>query len=92
MFFTKLSSGSEVRFRLSDVICPDSEQVREKITKFLELTGRVVQLSDAGGQMDHYAIVQANGIMSPLIVPVDKIELCEAARDSEEVTTQNKID
>ena len=74
MLFLQLSPGSSVCFCLTDVFCPDLDQIREKITDSLEVTGRVIFLSDAGERPDHFAVVEVDGIMSPLIVPVDQIK------------------
>ena len=83
MYFEEIKSGSLVRFQLSSIICPGQSQVLEKITRRLNLTGKVVQLSDAGNQQDFYVIVQVGGIVSPLIVPVNKVELCRASLEDE---------
>ena len=83
MYFEEIKSGSLVRFQLSRIVCPGQSQVLEKITRRLNLTGKVVQLSDAGNQQDFYAIVQVGGIVSPLIVPVNKVELCRASSEDE---------
>ena len=74
-----VSSGSTVRFKLVNVVCPEPDQIYTKVTNRLELTGRVVSLSDGGEQRNHYAIVQVGGIMSPLIVPVEQVEICDVA-------------
>jgi hypothetical protein len=73
MFFPEIASGSLVSFKLTNVVCPDLKSIVEKITTGLELTGRVVFLSDAGEKRDHFAIIEVEGIMSPLIVPADEI-------------------
>jgi len=86
MFFTDVRSGSLVRFQLSSIVCPDREQVLARITNRLNLTGKVVQLSDAGEKSDYYAIIQVGGVMSPLIVPVDQVELCHSSSEDEAFT------
>jgi len=72
----EVTSGSTVRFKLLSVVCPEIKRVFEKVTHSLELTGKVVSLSDGGEQKNHFAIVEVGGIMSPLIVPVDEVKLC----------------
>jgi len=79
---TDVISGAHVRFRLKNVVCPNSQRVVENVTDDLELNGTVVFLSDAGEKKDHYAIVEVNGIVSPLIVPTKRVELCRT--DSKE--------
>ena len=83
MYYKEIKSGSLVRFQLSNIVCPERPQVLEKITSHLNLTGKVVQLSDAGNQRDFYAIVQVSGIASPLIVPVSRVGLCRALSEDE---------
>ena len=83
MYNEEIKPGSLVRFQLSGIVCPERQQVLEKITSRLNLTGKVVQLSDAGGRQDYYAIVQVGGIVSPLIVPVSRVELCRVLSGDE---------
>ncbi|MBN1764640.1 MAG: hypothetical protein JW860_05230 [Sedimentisphaerales bacterium] len=85
MFCDDMKSGSEVRFKLSSVICPDQEQVIENITNRLALTGKILQLSDAGDKRNFYAVVQVGGIMNPLIVPISEIEICSASLEEEKL-------
>jgi hypothetical protein len=75
---TSLYSGSRIRFKLADVVCPDPQQVIREMTPAVELTGQVVLLSDYGHRKDHFAIVSVQGLRSPLIVPVDQISLVDA--------------
>ena len=78
-----MKSGTQVRFKLSSVICPDRQQIVENITHHLNLTGKVVQLSDAGEKQDFYAIVYVDGITNPLIVPIGEIEICSSSQEDE---------
>lgn len=75
MFYPEVASGTTVRFKLANVVCPDSEVIWEKVTGCLEVTGTVVLLSDAGKKKNYYAVVKVNGIATPLIVPVNQVEL-----------------
>ena len=52
MLFQRLTAGSVVRFMLKNVLCPDMEDVTEKLTGSLELTGRVILMSDEGQSKD----------------------------------------
>jgi len=83
MFFNNVKAGSRVNFSLSSVICPDIENVLEKLTSRLGLVGQVVMLSDSGEMRNHYAVVQVGGIMSPLVIPVSKLELCNSSSEIE---------
>lgn len=73
MLWPEVRPGSQVRFKLADVACPDAEQVIDKLIDSLEVTGKVVFLSDSGDDTARFAIIEVNGIMCPLIVPVDEI-------------------
>ena len=75
MYSVGLKFGQEVRFQLSQVVCPEQDRLIEKITEGLEITGRIVYLSDGGEQKDYYAIVEVSGIATPLIIPVSHLEL-----------------
>jgi hypothetical protein len=73
MYYKELESGVPVRFQLSKAVCPEFCQLLENITDRLDVTGRVVYLSDAGEKKDFYAVVEVCGIETPLIVPVDQL-------------------
>ena len=75
MYSAGLESGQKVRFQLSQVVCPEHDRLVEKITEGLEITGRVVYLSDGDDEKDFYAIVEVSGIATPLIIPVSQLEL-----------------
>lgn len=75
MFLQPVEPGSLVRFRIASVLCPETETIAKKITDRLEVTGRVVFLSDAGEKPDHFAVIEVTGIMSPLVVPVGHVEM-----------------
>ncbi len=63
----------QCRFRLTDVLCPDHQQVLRQLTADLEVTGEIVFLSDRGQDPDRFAIIEVQGVLSPLIVPVDRL-------------------
>ncbi|MCH9023419.1 MAG: hypothetical protein IID32_11755 [Planctomycetes bacterium] len=75
MYSAGLESGQEVRFQLSQVVCPEQDRLIEKITEGLEISGRIVYLSDGGDRKDYYAIVEVAGIATPLIIPVSQLEM-----------------
>ncbi len=70
-------SGTKTRrlcsFRLADVLCPEPRQVLVHLTPELEVSGEVVFMSDQGQQPDRFAIVNVEGILSPLIVPTERL-------------------
>jgi hypothetical protein len=75
---SSLQSGSRIRFKLADVVCPDPQQVMRELTPAVELTGQVVLLSDFGDRKDHFVIASVHGLRSPVIVPADQITLLDA--------------
>ncbi len=66
--------GKKCRFKLADVICPDQQHAVLQITPGIELSGEIVSLSDYGDQPDRFAIIEVEGIASPLIVPVERLQ------------------
>jgi len=87
MVYPAIGSGSVVRFRLESVLCPDLENILHKATERLEVTGKVILLSDAGGFKDSYAVVEVGGIATPLIVPVREVQTYQAS--TEEARAEN---
>ena len=85
----EVDSGTLVRFKLANVVCPETEVIVEKITDQLEVRGRIVFLSDAGERDDHFAIVEVQGIMSPLIVPVEQV--AAAGTDDQQNVARTKV-
>lgn len=69
------TQGKSCRFKLADVICPERERVLLQVTADLEVEGEIVFLSDEGRKPNRFAIIEVEGILSPLIVPVDCIKL-----------------
>ena len=65
--------GEKYRLKLSDVVCPDRERLLQQITDGLNVTGEVVLLSDRGCEAGGFAIIEVEGILSPLIIPVDQL-------------------
>ena len=68
-----LPTGTLVRFQLKEAVCPTAAEVAEQITPDLEIRGSVVFLSDSGDSKDHFAIVEVEGLATPVIVPVSRI-------------------
>lgn len=78
------------RFRLRDVICPEPREALERITPDLEVAGQIVFLSDQGEETNRFAIMEVQGIHSPLIVPVECLRVVpgepRAAETGEQVS------
>jgi len=68
-----MTNGRTVFFTLRDVICPDLIALFEHIGPELVVSGQVACLSDSGQEKDHFAIVDIEGIYTPLIVPVAQL-------------------
>ncbi|UCG17605.1 MAG: hypothetical protein JSV19_06145 [Phycisphaerales bacterium] len=68
-----VTNGQTVSFTLRDVICPDLVALFEHIGPELLVSGQVACLSDSGQEKDHFAIVDIEGIYTPLIVPVAQL-------------------
>jgi hypothetical protein len=62
-------------FRLADVLCPDLQQVLRQITAQMKISGEVVFMSDQGDRPDRFAIVNVEGVLSPLIVPAECLQV-----------------
>ena len=72
-----LPNGTQVSFRLKEALCPTTAEVAEQITPDLVIRGNVVFLSDSGDSKDHFAIVEVEGLATPVIVPVSRIRHAE---------------
>ena len=78
MYSPEAMSGALVKFRIASVMCPDYEEILTQLTRDLEISGRVVLLSDSGNQKSQYAVVEVAGLLVPLVVPVDQLEAAPA--------------
>ncbi len=88
-----LKPGENVRFALSEVICPAPDELYKQIGSGLEIEGQVVFLSDYGKLRGHFVIVQVKGIHVPLIVPVENLQLIERSGRAAKrtMTSKNKL-
>lgn len=68
-----LAIGNGVTFRLRHVECPDLTPLFEHVGPDLRVVGQVVCLSDSGVRKDHFAIVDVEGMYTPLIVPAARL-------------------
>ncbi len=69
-----LRSGSCVSFRLGDAICPGFGQVAGQVGPDVRVCGEVAFFSDRGQDAGHFAIIAVDGVSTPLVVPVAKLE------------------
>ncbi len=81
---SSIKSGTKVAFNLGEVVCPDIEQVLSQVTRDLEVSGEVAFFSDYGDKKQHFAIVDVNGVLSPLIVPVAQLRSVDEAEEHHE--------
>jgi len=73
MACVRIGSGDAVSFRLADVFRPGCEEVLNRLTNDARLVGKVAFVSDAGERKGQFAIVEAEGVLIPLIVPVSQL-------------------
>ena len=87
---SSLESGTTVSFRLSEVVCPDLQQILTQMTSELEVSGRVVFFSDYGDRKNHFAIIDVTGLLSPLIVPVSRLRGLRETEDSQAANQESE--
>jgi len=68
-------------FRLGDLHFPEAGRVLGQIGPDVRICGEVEYFSDRGADKDHFAIVSAPGIETPLIIPVARLELISAEKE-----------
>lgn len=74
-----LQLGSSVKFKLGSSISLTADELAGKITEELELIGKIFFFSDRGVDEKHFAVVQVEGIETPIIVPASEVKV---VRDS----------
>lgn len=62
-----------VQFQVDSVFLPEPQELLLELHRNDVLQGRVVDLSDSGGQREAYAVVQVDGVARPLLVPVTSL-------------------
>jgi hypothetical protein len=66
--------NKHVHFHIQDVCVPhDWRQILAELHGQDLLQGRVVDLSDSGAERGAFAVVEVDGLKSPVVVPVAKI-------------------
>ena len=90
MYWPEIEPGCRVRFKLAEVVCPEPQQLIDKLTENLEVTGKVVFLSDSGERKDEFAVVEVNGVMCPLIIPTNQIDIFGPDMEEAQVQTARR--
>jgi hypothetical protein len=68
---------------LGDAICPGFGQVVSAVGPDVRVFGEVAFFSDRGEDSNHFAIITVEGVSTPLVVPVGKLEpLADAPDDA----------
>ncbi len=70
-----IRQGATASFAIGDVVCPDATRTLEQVGPDLTIRGQITMLSDHGSDKSAFAVVQVQGIHSPLIVPVDRLQM-----------------
>ncbi|HRX84035.1 MAG TPA: hypothetical protein P5572_03345 [Phycisphaerae bacterium] len=70
-----IQPGTVAAFAIGDVLCPHAGEVMQHAGPELRVRGRVLYFSDGGTARDHFAIVEVDGIHTPLIVPVANLQV-----------------
>ncbi|GJM26955.1 MAG: hypothetical protein DHS20C16_33700 [Phycisphaerae bacterium] len=70
-----IRQGATASFAIGDVVCPDATRTLEQVGPELTIRGQITMLSDHGTEKSAFAVIQVEGIHSPLIVPVDRLQL-----------------
>jgi hypothetical protein len=63
-----------VHFRISDVYIPEPAQILMQLHGKDLLQGKIIDLSDSGGQEDAYAVVEVDGISQPVVVAMKHVK------------------
>jgi hypothetical protein len=71
---SEIEQSQRFRFRLGDVICPDRHEAISQITPELEVNGKIIFLSDSGDEAERFAVLEVNGLHSPLVVPLERLQ------------------
>lgn len=66
-------SGDRVSFSLAGALCPDAREITRQLTPDVEVAGEIMFLSDHGKIENRFAIVSVGGLMTPVVVPVERL-------------------
>lgn len=73
--------GTLAAFAIGDVLCPDAAEVLRHAGPELTVRGRILYFSDGGTCPDRFAIIEVDGIHTPLVVPVERLRLDDLKLD-----------
>jgi hypothetical protein len=65
--------NSWVNFRVCDVYIPETVQILMELHGKDQLQGRVIEVSDASGQEEAFAVIEVQGLSRPVVVSVKHI-------------------
>jgi hypothetical protein len=65
-----MCATTQVNFRISDVYIPEPAQILMQLHGNDLLQGKIIDVSDAGGEEDAYAVVEVEGLLQPVVVPM----------------------
>jgi hypothetical protein len=68
-----VSSGDRVCFTLAEVLSPGPQEALDRLTGQAQLVGKVVFICSAGERKEQFAIIEAEGVLTPLIVPIPQL-------------------
>lgn len=63
-----------VNFRISDIYIPEPTQVLMELHGKDLLEGKIIDVSDSGGQEDQYAVVEVEKLSQPVVVAMRHIK------------------
>jgi len=68
-----------VNFQIKDVYVPDPAEILMELHGSDLLQGKIIDASDSGLQRNAFVVVEVEGLVRPLVVPVDRIKgpVCE---------------
>jgi hypothetical protein len=70
--------NSWVNFRICDAYVPEPIQILMELHGKDQLQGKVIDLSDAGGQEEAFAVVEVEGLSQPVVVATKHLEKIRA--------------
>ena len=71
---SRLERGALVAFRIRDVFFPDAPEALRRLTGEVQVCGRLLFFSDAGRDHERFAVVEVEGMTSPVVVAVDRLQ------------------
>ena len=65
--------GRSVRFAIRDIYFPGPEAVLHELHGRDLLSGRIIDVSDSGADLDAFVVVKVEGLDSPVVVAANRI-------------------